>query len=175
MWKSKSSQVTLAGGWQRNIILISIMIGLCLAYVMACSRGDTFPAIPTSTPDLRATNWVRTPLYTISNSREAPDTPEGWFLAGFLDAGGREDWGRHMVSKVVPLCENKDYGWVYQPGYYLSVAQFNPGSWVTVSSITGRYDSLNLYHVGYNSARWIQLIAQEGRGPGSRAGWPLCW
>jgi len=157
--------------------------------VTACSRGDSYP-IP-NTPDTNGDNtaaalWLLSSIYHPPAATTTPIVPTeelieeptkepleaAQFLQGFLDAGGRVDWGWHMVTTVIPLCENKGHNWAYQPGYHISVAQFTPESWQKVVKVTGLSNSYNLYHVGYNAATWIEMIHNR---PGSRGGWPLCW
>ena len=69
------------------------------------------------------------------------------------------------MSDVIP-CE---YGWdpYVRRNYYLSRAQFDPGTWASA----GGGDSYDDFTVGRNVANWIGMIAD----PGSAAGWPTCW
>ena len=86
-------------------------------------------------------------------------------MAGYRDAGGREDYLAHIVGAVIP-CE---YGWepYVKVNYYESRAQFDPGSWATA----GGGDPADDYTVGRNVANWIAMIDD----PGSTSGWPTCW
>ncbi len=87
------------------------------------------------------------------------------FFQGYRDAGGQYPEGR--IDAMVQ-CESS---WQLDPGgYHLGLAQFSPGTWATVSAITGFTDPYNLYHQGYNVAVWSSMIS-----PGTTAGWPYCW
>jgi hypothetical protein len=108
---------------------------------------------------------------TLAAPLEVPDLPpaapdETAFIQGYRDAEGeyREERVLAMVA-----CESS---WRIDPGgYYLGLAQFDPGTWATVSAITGYTDPYSPYHQGQNTAVWAALVAN----PGSSAGWPVCW
>ncbi len=87
------------------------------------------------------------------------------FFQGYIDGGAPYPEGR--IAAMIQ-CESK---WVIDPvGYHLGLAQFSPGSWATVSAITGLADWTSAYAQGYNTAVWASLVD-----PGSSAGWPYCW
>ncbi len=87
------------------------------------------------------------------------------FFQGYRDAGGQYPEGR--IDAMVQ-CESS---WQLDPGgYYLGLAQFGPGTWTTVSAITGLAHPYDPYHQGYNVAVWSSMIS-----PGTTAGWPYCW
>ena len=87
------------------------------------------------------------------------------FFLGYRDAAGQ--YPEELIDAMV-LCESS---WRIDPrGYHLGLAQFSPGTWATVSAITGLADPYNPYHQGYNVAVWSSMIS-----PGTTAGWPYCW
>ena len=87
------------------------------------------------------------------------------FFLGYRGAGGQHPEGQ--IDAMVQ-CESS---WRLDPdGYHLGLAQFSPGTWVTVSAITGLADPYNPYHQGYNVAVWASMVS-----PGTTAGWPYCW
>ena len=87
------------------------------------------------------------------------------FFLGYRDAEGQYPDGR---IDAMLQCESS---WQIDPGgYHLGLAQFSPGTWATVSAITGFTDPYNPYHQGYNVAVWSSMIR-----PGTTAGWPYCW
>ncbi len=87
------------------------------------------------------------------------------FFQGYRDAGGQYPEGR--IDAMVQ-CEST---WRLDPGgYHLGLAQFSPGTWATVSAITGLAGPYNPYHQGYNVAVWSSMVS-----PGTTAGWPYCW
>ncbi len=87
------------------------------------------------------------------------------FFQGYRDAGGQYPEGK--IDAMVQ-CESS---WQLDPGgFHLGLAQFGPGTWATVSAITGLALPYNPYHQGYNVAVWSSMIS-----PGTTAGWPYCW
>ena len=87
------------------------------------------------------------------------------FFQGYIDGGAPYPEAR--VAAMVQ-CESK---WVTDPGgYFLGLAQFERGTWATVSALTGLGDWLNPYHQGFNTAAWASLVD-----PSTSAGWPVCW
>jgi len=58
------------------------------------------------------------------------------------------------------------------PGPHLGLAQFARSTWETVAGISGLWNHIDPYHVGYNIALWMARIAPNY---GSTAGWPNCW
>lgn len=87
------------------------------------------------------------------------------FFQGYRDAGGQ--YPERLIDAMVQ-CESS---WQLDPGgYHLGLAQFAPGTWATVSAITGLTLPDNPYHQGYNVAVWSSMIS-----PGTTAGWPYCW
>ncbi len=93
----------------------------------------------------------------------APDTYTRFF-EGYFAAGGLDEEG---IAAMI-WCESS---WRIDPGsYHLGLAQFDPGTWATVSAITGFADPYNPYHQGFNVAVWASMIS-----PGTTAGWPSCW
>ncbi len=87
------------------------------------------------------------------------------FFQGYRDAGGQ--YPEEQIDAMVQ-CESS---WQLDPGgYHLGLAQFSPGTWTTVSAITGFSDPYNPYHQGYNVAVWSSMVS-----PGTTAGWPYCW
>ena len=90
------------------------------------------------------------------------------FLEGYRGGGGDPAWEQRVLSMVE--CES---GWrLDPPGTHLGLAQFAPGTWETVAGISGFWDYTNPYHVGYNVAVWMGMIAPDY---GSSQGWPNCW
>ncbi len=74
---------------------------------------------------------------------------------------------------MVVWCEwVRDHGWTWYPSgnIYVSVAQFDPGTWHTASHATRLPDPENLYHVGANVAYWSSVVD-----PWTRGGWENCW
>ena len=142
--------------------------------VLAALATPTLAPVVTSTP-LPGPTAVAEPR-AIEPTRSVPavaNTEAARFSRGYLDYGGRADWLAHFVNDVIPGCENKGYGWVWHPeaSAYVSVAQFDSGSWATASANTGLSDPWDLYHVGANVAQWSNAINH----PGSSGGWPHCW
>ncbi len=84
------------------------------------------------------------------------------FLQGYLAAHGQ-----YPEERIAALnqCESS---WRIDPGgYHAGLAQFDPGTWATVSGITGFADPYNAFHQGANVAVWASMIS-----PGTTAGWP---
>ncbi len=82
------------------------------------------------------------------------------FFQGYRDAGGQYPEGR--IDAMVQ-CESS---WQLDPGgYHFGLAQFSPGTWATVSAITGLALPYNPYHHGYNGAVWSSIIfpGDDGR------------
>ena len=87
------------------------------------------------------------------------------FFQGYRDGGAPYPEGR--IDAMI-FCEST---WRIDPGgYHLGLAQFDPGSWTTVSSWTGLRDWRDPYHQGFNVAAWAAAV-----NPGTSAGWPSCW
>ena len=87
----------------------------------------------------------------------------------FFD-GYRAGAGQYPEERIDAMifCESS---WRIDPGgWHLGLAQFDPGTWATVSTITGFADWLNPWHQGYNVAVWASMIS-----PGTSAGWPSCF
>ena len=87
------------------------------------------------------------------------------FFEGYRDAGGQYPEAR--IDAMI-FCESS---WRLDPGgSHLGLAQFDPGTWATVSAITSFADPYNPYHQGFNVAVWASMIS-----PGTSAGWPNCF
>ena len=75
-----------------------------------------------------------------------------------------------LVPLAEPLAEARSEPRIDPGGYHLGLAQFDPGTWATVSKITGYMDWRDAFSQGFNTATWASMVA-----PGSRSGWPSCW
>jgi len=87
----------------------------------------------------------------------------------FFD-GYRAAHGQYPEERIAAMiqCESS---WRLDPGgWHRGLAQFDPGTWATVSAITGYADPYNAFHQGYNVAVWASMVS-----PGTTAGWPYCW
>jgi hypothetical protein len=94
----------------------------------------------------------------------APTDTYTRFFDGYRAAGGQDE---ARIDAMI-WCESS---WRIDPGgFFLGLAQFDPGTWATVSAITGFADPYNPYHQGFNVAVWASMIS-----PGTTAGWPSCW
>ncbi len=94
-----------------------------------------------------------------------PTSIEGLFFQGYREGGGV--YPEERIAAMIQ-CESS---WHIDPGgYHLGLSQFDPGTWATVSAITGFADPYNPYHQGYNVAVWASMIS-----PGTTAGWPSCF
>jgi hypothetical protein len=94
----------------------------------------------------------------------APTDTYTQFFEGYRAAGGQDE---ARIDAMI-WCESS---WRINPGgFFLGLAQFDPGTWATVSAITGFADPYNAYHQGYNVAVWASMIS-----PGTSAGWPHCF
>ncbi len=92
-----------------------------------------------------------------------PDTYTQFF-DGYRSAGGQDD---ERIDALI-WCESS---WRIDPGgWHLGLAQFDPGTWATVSAITGYTDWLDPFSQGFNVAVWASMIS-----PGTSAGWPSCF
>ena len=119
-------------------------------------------------PAANSATSVREPQTAPSEHRPLSGSIETAFLAGYRDGGGDPAWEDRVLSMVE--CES---GWHLNPtGPHLGLAQFAPGTWETVAGISGLWDYTNPYHVGYNVAVWMGMIAPNY---GSSQGWPNCW
>ncbi len=86
------------------------------------------------------------------------------FFQGYRAAGGQDD---ARIDALI-WCESS---WRLDPGgYHKGLAQFDPGTWATVSKITGYTDWRDAFSQGYNVAVWASMIS-----PGTTAGWPSCF
>ena len=99
-----------------------------------------------------------------SQSPAESDGVRAAFFDGYRDAGGQDE------GRVAAMIQCESSWRLDQGGYHLGLAQFDPGTWATVSAITGYADWLNPYHQGANVATWASMIS-----PGTSAGWPSCW
>ena len=84
--------------------------------------------------------------------------------------GYRAGAGQYPEERIAAMigCESS---WRLDPGgWHRGLAQFDPGTWATVSGITGFADPYNAFHQGYNVAVWASMVS-----PGTTAGWPYCW
>ena len=84
--------------------------------------------------------------------------------------GYRAGAGQYPEERIDAMiqCESS---WRIDPGgYHLGLAQFDPGTWATVSAITGYADPYNAFHQGFNVAVWAAMVS-----PGTTAGWPSCF
>ena len=100
-----------------------------------------------------------------SQSPAAPNGVPATFFQGYRDGGA--PYPEERIDAMIQ-CESS---WRIDPGgSHLGLAQFDPGTWATVSGITGFADPYNPYHQGYNVAVWASMIS-----PGTTAGWPSCW
>lgn len=89
------------------------------------------------------------------------------FFAGFA-AYAVKLYDREHITRVIQ-CESS---WVVDPGgYHYGLAQFDAGTWDTVSAATGLSDWRQPYHQGANMAVWLGMIDE----PGGSGGWPWCW
>ncbi|KKM24901.1 hypothetical protein LCGC14_1600330, partial [marine sediment metagenome] len=94
----------------------------------------------------------------------APSDTYTRFFEGYREAGGLDD---KRVAAMI-RCESS---WRVDPGgRHLGLAQFDPGTWATVSAITGYTDWRDAYSQGFNVAVWASMIS-----PGTTAGWPVCF
>ncbi len=112
---------------------------------------------------------LETPSVNASRTREAvhPACGSTWgcFFWGYRDGGA--PYPEERIDAMIQ-CESS---WRIDPGgSHYGLAQFDPGTWATVSAITGLTDWLDPYQQGFNTATWASLID-----PGNRAGWPTCW
>ncbi len=89
----------------------------------------------------------------------------GAFFQGYRDAGGR-----YPEERIAAMIQCESSWRVNPPGSHLGLAQFSPGTWATVSGITGFADLYNPFHQGFNTATWASMVS-----PGTTAGWPYCW
>lgn len=104
--------------------------------------------VPTVIPDV--------PVYTDVQSE---------FFQGYRDAGGIYEEAH--IYRVI-RCESN---WnQYSQGAHLGLAQFNPGTWATISADTGLTDWTDPYSQGANMATW----AMRFENPGATQ-WPWCW
>ena len=90
-------------------------------------------------------------------------------VAAFFD-GYRAGAGQYPEERIDALiwCESS---WRVDPGgYHLGLGQFDPGTWATVSAITGYTDWRDPFSHGYNVAVWASMVS-----PGTTAGWPSCF
>ncbi len=86
------------------------------------------------------------------------------FFEGYFAAGGLDE---ERIAALI-WCESS---WRLDPGgWHLGLAQFDPGTWATVSAITGYTDWRDAFSQGYATATWASMVD-----PGSRAGWPSCF
>ncbi|KKL23927.1 hypothetical protein LCGC14_2420530, partial [marine sediment metagenome] len=89
------------------------------------------------------------------------------FFEGYRAAGGLGGLEEARIDALI-WCESS---WRLDPGgYHLGLAQFDPGTWATVSAITGYAAPYNPWHQGFNVSVWASMIS-----PGTSAGWPSCW
>ncbi len=153
--RSRDSNV---GGWRASLL----SRGLLLEVKVDESPPPVLPDLPPVTAPIEALPYVDTP--SIGHT-EGSDGVEGQFWDGYRDGGSPYPEGR--IDAMV-WCESR---WRIDPGgYYLGLAQFDPGTWATVSTWTGLYDWRKAYHQGYNVAAWAAAVS-----PGTSAGWPACW
>ncbi len=96
---------------------------------------------------------------------QGPSDTYTQFFNGYRAAAGQ--YSEERIDAMI-WCESS---WRIDPGgYHLGLSQFDPGTWATVSAITGYTDPYNPYHQGSNTATWASMVD-----PGSRSGWPTCW
>ncbi len=95
----------------------------------------------------------------------APTDTYTQFFDGYRDGDG--SYSEELVEAMI-WCESS---WSLDPGgAHLGLSQFDPGTWATVSAITGYTDWRDAFSQGYNTATWASMVD-----PGSRSGWPSCW
>ncbi|KKM80266.1 hypothetical protein LCGC14_1341710 [marine sediment metagenome] len=96
---------------------------------------------------------------------EPPPDTYTQFFDGYRAAHGQ--YPEERIDAMIQ-CESS---WRLDPGgSHLGLSQFDPGTWATVSAITGFADPYNAFHQGFNVAVWASMIS-----PGTTAGWPNCW
>ena len=96
---------------------------------------------------------------------EPPSDTYTQFFEGYHAGAGQ--YPEERIAAMIQ-CESS---WRINPGgYHLGLAQFDPGTWATVSAITGYADPYNPFHQGFNVSVWASMIS-----PGTTAGWPSCW
>jgi hypothetical protein len=94
----------------------------------------------------------------------APTDTYTRFFEGYHAAGGQDE---ERIDAMIQ-CESS---WRLDLGrHYLGLAQFDPGTWATVSAITGYTDWRDAFSQGFNTATWASMVD-----PGSRSGWPSCF
>jgi hypothetical protein len=94
-----------------------------------------------------------------------PTSVYNQFFDGYREAGA--PYSEERIDAMI-WCESS---WRIDPGgFFLGLAQFEPGTWATVSAITGYTDWLDPFSHGYNVSVWASMVD-----PGSRSGWPYCW
>ena len=124
-------------------------------------------AVPCSQDNGGATWWVA-PTGQVPRMREV--SPSVW-LRGYRDHGGRSEWEAHFLAVVIP-CEGEEFAWDWHWGdsVYISILQFDAGTWSTAVHHTGHTNPEDLYHVGANTAYWSNVVP-----PDSEGGWVDCW
>ena len=128
---------------------------------------------PLATADVLVSRYPTTPTPTSEPTlapTEVPYVPAGeveeQFFAGYRAAGG----GAKRDNALWKMIQCKSTWQVNPPGDFLGLAQFEPGSWRSVSAITGYTDWLDPFSQGYNTSVWASIVS-----PGSTAGWVNCW
>ncbi len=84
--------------------------------------------------------------------------------------GYRYGGGAYPEERIAAMIWCEASGRLDPGGYHLGLGQFDPGTWATVSAITGYTDWRDAYSQGFNVAVWASMIS-----PGTAAGWPHCW
>ncbi len=153
------------------LLLVGIRVGVALAASPA--EGETWgeyqaprltalaPA-PTPSPTPMVTP---TPVPTPTIAPAPCTNNQDCFFQGYREADGQ--YPEAQIAAMI-FCESS---WRIDPGgYHLGLAQFEVGTWATVSRITGYTDWRDAYSQGVNTATWASMIS-----PGTSAGWPVCF
>ena len=156
------------------LILAAVALTVALCQVQGGNDAiDSSGSSPHSTA--RTAGETETPQPTLYATPSSPsnhphDASEG-FIRGYLDHGGRSEWEAYFVETVIP-CEGEEFEWDWHWGdsNYLSVLQFDVGTWATAAHHTGHTNPEDLYHVGANTAYWSSVVP-----PSSFGGWADCW
>ncbi len=117
-----------------------------------------------SSANLGAGDAILAPVATLPYVTASTSTYTRFF------EGYREGNGQYSEARIDAMiqCESS---WRIDPGgWHLGLAQFDPGTWATVSGITGYTDWRDPFSQGFNTATWASMVD-----PGSRSGWPSCW
>ncbi|KKL14172.1 hypothetical protein LCGC14_2518400 [marine sediment metagenome] len=129
--------------------------------------AHSVPLAPLPVVPVSPTSEAEAPSHNSSNEGGASPRDGGIrdaFFDGYRSAGGQDD---ARIDALI-WCESS---WRLDPGgAHLGLSQFDPGTWATVSAITGYTDWRDPFSQGYATATWASMVD-----PGTSAGWPTCW